>query len=222
MRRLLLCIILILTAGAAAFAQIMPDSLQTEVQKTQIPKTKAPKPEFQYSDVARPYRNEISISAGYSSIPKLKTSIGMRLTTLFLFTTGSQLEGTYSTGALAIEYMRYTKNGRFAFGGIAGIEHIYSNFSAIDGEEEVEPTDRVNFITVLPAAKVIWLHRKHIGFYTHLSAGLISESYDGANLKLSVQLDLLGMDFGWERLRGFIQIGIGDLGLVQGGLKTCF
>ena len=92
------------------------------------------------------------------------------------------------------------------------------------------------FLTFMPSVKFNWLRKKHFGMYSGLSAGVrfVSVSAND-NAKASdpdakdetatvfmFQATALGVEFGGEALRGFVEAGLGEKGEFCAGLRYKF
>ncbi len=92
------------------------------------------------------------------------------------------------------------------------------------------------FITVMPSVKFNWLRKEHFGMYSALSAGVMflsvscndnakaadPKAKDETLTTFMFQATALGMDFGGEQFRGFVEAGIGEKGLLCAGLRYKF
>lgn len=92
------------------------------------------------------------------------------------------------------------------------------------------------FLTFMPSVKFNWLRKKHFGMYSGLSAGVMFVSVSANdNAKASdpdakdetatvfmFQATALGVEFGGEALRGFVEAGLGEKGEFCAGLRYKF
>ena len=136
-----------------------------------------------------------------------------------------------------------------SFWGPVGVEYYY-NVSPVVGlgavaayagcKAEDEKTHKEDltesFITVMPSVKFNWLRKKHFGMYSALSAGAMFASVkcnDNAkaadpNAKdetvtvFMFQATALGIEFGGQQFRGFVEAGAGEKGLLCAGLRYKF
>ena len=88
----------------------------------------------------------------------------------------------------------------------------------------------------MPSVKFNWLRKKGFGMYSALSAGLMFNSIScNSNAKANdpdakdetlttfmFQATALGAEFGGQQLRGFVELGIGEKGLLCAGLRYKF
>ena len=132
--------------------------------------------------------------------------------------------------------------------GPAGVEYYYhiSPVVAVGGvavfagcEAENEKTKqkefKESFFTIMPSVKFNWLRKKNWGMYSGLSAGVMFLSLkandDLKEPKTNVedehltsfmfQATALGAEFG-GKLRGFVELGLGEKGTLCGGLRYKF
>jgi len=102
--------------------------------------------------------------------------------------------------------------------------------------EEKVGTARRHNITIMPAVKFDWLRREHIGLYSKAAVGITfmmerqnqdtpngdTEVYNDNDLVVNFQATVLGFEAGNERIRGFAELGMGEQGVVQAGLRYKF
>lgn len=175
--------------------------------------------EFNYSHAARPAFNEISLTYGIPTFTDIGFTIGFGIGSVIIIPVGGKLDGTEATGAFALDYMRYVKSGRFAFGAVVSFEHMTIHFATSEGKRLSD--DHADFLTVMPEFKTVWINKKHVSAYSRVAAGLLLETTDG-NPGFAFQVDPFCCDFGGEHFRGFVQLGFGNLGIIQAGIRTCF
>lgn len=136
-----------------------------------------------------------------------------------------------------------------SFWGPIGVEYYY-NISPVIGlgavaayasckaEDEKTRKDDLTetFITVMPSARFNWLRKKNFGMYSALSAGVMFLSVScNANAEASdpnakdetvasfmFQATALGIEFGSEQFRGFVEAGVGEKGMLCAGLRYKF
>ena len=92
-----------------------------------------------------------------------------------------------------------------------------------------------NYFTLMPAVKMDWLRRRHFGMYSKLALGATLRdesinSFDETKHKSSHdtmvhvnwQVSLLGLEGGSEYWRVFAELGMGEQGILLGGLRYKF
>lgn len=179
--------------------------------------------EFNYSGAARPDFNEISLSYGYVTLNHLANSFGVILGAVIVAPLSNEtFSDCASTGLIGLEYMRYINSGRFAFGGLIGYEGIETSFK--NKETQAIRKAGENILTVMPAAKVMWFNRAHVGMYSRAGVGASIAFVSGksASCSLALQISPVGVDFGGKAVRGFVEAGFGTQGIINAGIKTCF
>ena len=91
-----------------------------------------------------------------------------------------------------------------------------------------------SFITVMPAAKFNWLRKKNFGMYSKIAAGLTfaskKEDYSKGNVEnqseskvgFNFQASAIGIEAGSETIRAFVELGVGEQGVLLGGIRAKF
>jgi len=142
--------------------------------------------------------------------------------------TSVKYENEDFTGPFSAEYF-YHINKIVGLGGIA----VYGdrNKDVVSGSDVIGKGEDF-YLTLMPAAKFEWLRSKHVGLYSKVGLGatLRSESidyndgdnYDDSTIHFNYQLSLLGVEAGSEVLRGFIELGVGEQGVAQIGVRCKF
>ena len=135
-----------------------------------------------------------------------------------------------------------------SFWGPIGVEYYYhvtpviglgavAAYTSCKAEDEKTRKDDLTetFITVMPSVKFNWLRKKNFGMYSALSAGLMfaSISVDGLAknadpdakdetiTNFMFQATALGLEFGGN-IRGFVEAGVGEKGMLCAGLRYKF
>lgn len=219
MKRIAILLLLVLTTGSVASAQ--------------------------YNDSKyHPFGpDEISLSYGRVSIPGTAYVLGGVFGTVF--TLGAATPGKIaSTGAVGFEYMHHFGK-HFALGALATYENIVLRFDYATGETDADgkkilregPTGFNHFISLMPALKFPWFCREHVSMYTKLGVGAMfnvtneytynedTSAWDrntDTNWNWAVQASLVGVDFGGDICRGFVEGGFGMQGLVCAGVRFGF
>lgn len=171
--------------------------------------------------------NEISLNYGRFSLPGIAMTLGASLGIAFSFGL-AKLDKFYSTGAIGLDYFHYF-NKNFAVGGSAVFENFHFSWATKNGEDENgdpayesgQPND-VPFFGILPGIKWRWLYRPHFGMYTKAGVGAMIQGNDASSISFIFQLSPVGMEFGSERVRGFLEVGFGVQGMFVGGIRTAF
>lgn len=142
--------------------------------------------------------------------------------------------------AISAEYF-YHINKTVGLGAIAAFNSLtndmYCNIQVGDrtSKEKIGDAKRTNF-SIMPAAKFDWLRKKNFGMYSKVAVGVtfMSEKQTVKNdnnekevdsqtrVVPNFQLSLLGLEAGSEKLRGFVELGMGEQGIAQAGVRVKF
>ena len=153
------------------------------------------------------WKNEVSIAYGGGANTDIVMSIAKGMFT------GKQLN---YWGPVSVEYF-YRPLERLGVGAVAAISG-----SKWDDEANAKST----YFTVLPAVKYNWLNKSHFSMYTKVAAGLTVSSDSGTRsdetrVMFNWQGSLIGLEFGGA-FRGFAELGLGEQGIILGGLRYKF
>jgi len=111
----------------------------------------------------------------------------------------------------------------------------YTKCKAIDEKANVEGLNET-FITFMPSVKFNWLRKNHFGMYSGLSAGVMicsmsvdnivkasdPDAIDETLTSFMFQVTALGTEFGGSAFRGFVEVGVGEKGVLCAGLRYKF
>ena len=172
-------------------------------------------------------RNEFSITYGQYTIPQFAYVMGGVLGAAF--TAGHfSFENPHLIGAAGVEYVHYV-NGWLGFGGAAMCDYMTATALSVDSNGNKTPNGKfqLGVVSVMPVVKFAWLNRAHVGLYSKLAAGAgYTFTGDNADVKdnfmFAFQATPIGVDFGGEQFRGFVEAGLGMQGLVSGGVRWLF
>lgn len=133
-------------------------------------------------------------------------------------------------GAIAVEYF-YHLSPVVGVGAIgAYTKETKDLFVVNDKWGEAKNT----FISVLPAAKFNWLRKKYFGMYSKVAAGVTftskKEDYtkgstgnrSESKVNFNWQASVLGVEAGSPNVRGFVELGIGEQGVMIAGIRCKF
>ncbi|MCR4583875.1 MAG: hypothetical protein K5764_10060 [Prevotella sp.] len=112
---------------------------------------------------------------------------------------------------------------------------IQSNVSGSKSEEKVGEAKKMN-ISVLPSLKFDWLRYKYFGLYskfgigatyihekqTQTAGGQDKEIHSNNEIMFNFHASLLGLEAGSPTMRAFIELGVGEQGICQAGLRYKF
>lgn len=180
--------------------------------------------------------NEISVSIGAVSIPYFAHMLGGVFGTAF---TGglAKVSDISSTGAISVEYLKYLGN-HVAVGASLTNETASLTFDSYNGKDDNGNSSykdgkpqRQNYTTVMPTVKIPWFYTDHVSMYSKAAIGGClsldtdsgsSDSDDKAQIMVGLQVTPIGIDFGGEKYRGFVEGGFGMQGLCVFGLRYSF
>ena len=160
--------------------------------------------------------------------------------------TGGYGTGNYSYGdesyipTITAEYY-YHVNKLIGLGGFVAFNGLdrdmYAEWRNNDtGKKHKQKTgeaSRRNF-SIIPTAKFDWLRKKNFGMYSKVGVGVTfmheSQKDDVANgtdfsdttIAPNIQLSFLGLEGGSESIRGFVEAGFGEQGILLAGLRYKF
>ena len=174
----------------------------------------------QYNDGPK---NDFNISYGYFTVSQFAAVMGGVLGAAFTLGHAAPTD-ILSTGSLQLEYLHKTNNWLWLGGGVSGeIDTLVMQGKDSDGKPTGNTTrSNINTLNAFATAKANWLRREKMAMYTRLSAGVFTAIGEETSLAPSVQLGLLGCEFGSVKNRGFIELGIGMHGIISGGYRILF
>lgn len=176
-------------------------------------------------------RNEISVGWGVGSSVEIFGLYTDLITAAFVRTYNDY---TYS-GPISLEYYHHF-SPLFSVGGIFNYEHANADIiSDWDNRNENIGKEKSNYYTLMPAVKCDWLHKKSFSLYSKLGAGITyaqsTDKYtnqsnenakdDNSQWLFNFQLSLIGVQFG-KKVCGFVELGLGQQGIVSTGIKYRF
>ena len=172
-------------------------------------------------------RNEFSVTYGQFTVPQFAYVLGEVFGVMFTLGHAS-FEDPHMYGAAGIEYVHYT-NDWFGFGGTVLCDYMTAKTVSVDKDGNKTPNGdfKLGCLSAMPLVKFAWLNREHVGLYSKLAAGAgYTFTGDNADVKdnfmFAFQATPIGVDFGGERFRGFVEAGVGWQGIVSGGVRWMF
>ena len=176
-------------------------------------------------------RHEISVSYGYITLPQavdlIGTVGGTVLGGIFVGIADVMVPGNLEypkridnggTGGFSLQYL-YSINRIIKLGGTVCYENTWGELN--NGTEYI-----VHYPAIMATSKFTWFNRGHFGMYSKLSLGLMlvldGKNEDKPIPMLAGQASSVCMEFGGNALRGFIETGWGNQGLVNFGIKLSF
>ena len=134
-------------------------------------------------------------------------------------------------GPIGVEYF-YHINPAIGVGGI--FTYGQNKQEAIYNSNKIG-VSKNSYMTIMPAVKFDWLRKKNFGMYSKLAVGVTfrgekfeSEdtgkysNYTENKVHFNWQASALGMEVGSPNLRGFVELGFGEQGIVLAGIRCKF
>ena len=175
-------------------------------------------------------RHELSLSYGFGSTAQFGDGIGEGLA-LAIFS-NTEYDDGFILGPISAEYFYHLKNPRLALGAFVSYSKWDSDILKRSGDKEKVGERNRNYISVMPAIKWYWVNKEHFGLYAKGAIGAAflnsteksqqkNTSEDSNDTILLFQISPLGVEFG-SRFRGFFELGVGEQGFFQAGLRYKF
>ena len=171
-------------------------------------------------------KNEFTITYGQLTVPQFAYVFGGVLGAAF--TLGHfTFDNAHLFGAAGIEYVHYVNNW-LGFGGMVLCDYMTADAYSVASDGTKTPNGRfdLGFVSAMPVVKFAWFNRPHVGLYSKLGVGaglsFDDDSSFGENITWSGQITPIGVDFGGESFRGFVEAGVGMQGIVSGGVRWLF
>ena len=172
---------------------------------------------------AQDFKHEVGVFYGAGSASDVFSII----TSSFAAAAGDQ---SSFWGPIGVEYY-YNVSPVVGLGAVAS----YAGCKAEDEKTRKEDLTE-SFFTVMPSVKFNWLRKKNFGMYSALSAGVMfcsiscndnakandQNAKDESLTAFMFQATALGAEFGSQQFRGFVELGVGEKGLLCAGLRYKF
>ena len=143
---------------------------------------------------------------------------------------GAKFENEDFFGPISAEYFYHVK----PWLGVGGILAFGTNKQDVMSGRDKLGESKNNYYTLMPAVKADWLRTKFFGMYSKLAVGatLRSEKYDsdvntenssdGSEVHLNWQVSFIGIEAGSPAIRAFAELGTGEQGILQAGVRYKF
>ena len=173
-------------------------------------------------------KHEIAVSYGYLSNSQWLEAVTMSMNIL----EGLEPASGKAIGPINAEYF-YNATKWLGVGAIFSFGQVTTHYNLAGYDEEVYTNKNTSY-TVMPAVKFNWFRRAHFGMYSKLGAGLLiydmkaipvntaDKTVKQLGLGFNWQATVLGLEFGGVHFRGFVEGGLGEQGVVCGGLRYRF
>ena len=196
-------------------------------------------------------RHELGVTVGYAPTSQLFDAIGdfaaivIEATATTIITGGTYTGYTYGEvqelPVFSLEYY-YHINPVVGIGGYVSYtgstRDLYLNWrdnSNDRNRKEYCGKARHNNISIIPTFKFDWMRREHIGLYSKAGVGITimnetqkddknSKGVDQSETSVvpNIQFTLIGLEAGNQTWRGFAEIGLGEQGLANAGVRYKF
>ena len=174
-------------------------------------------------------KNEVSLSYGLGSLSQFGDGLGEGLS-MALFS-NTEYDDGFILGPISAEYFRYLNNPRLAIGGLVSYSKWDSDILKKGGSHEKVGERNRSYFSVMPAIKWYWTNKNNFDLYSKAAVGaaflsstekdLSGNSKDDSGTYFMFQLSLIGAEFG-KQFRGFAELGFGNQGFVQAGIRYKF
>ena len=164
-------------------------------------------------------RNEFSITYGQFTVPQFAYVMGGVFGAAFSLGHFS-FDNAHLIGGAGVEYVHYV-NDWLGFGGALVCDYMTADAMSVDSDGNKTPNGKFNlgYASAMPVVKFAWFNRPRVGLYSKLAAGVgYSFANDDSvkdNIGFAFQATPIGVDFGGESFRGFVEAGVGMQGLVN-------
>lgn len=171
-------------------------------------------------------RNEFSITYGQFTVPQFAYVMGGVFGAAFSLGHFS-FDNAHLIGGAGVEYVHYV-NDWLGFGGALVCDYMTADAMSVDSDGNKTPNGKFNlgYASAMPVVKFAWFNRPRVGLYSKLAAGVgYSFANDDSvkdNIGFAFQATPIGVDFGGESFRGFVEAGVGMQGLVNLGVRWLF
>ena len=174
-------------------------------------------------------RHEVSVAYGGPSLSHLGSGIGEGLGLIF---TNAEYDDGKELNPISAEYFYHCNNPRLAVGGIVAFSKWDSDVLRRSNHNDKLGERNRSYFSIMPGVKWYWVNKKSFGFYSKAAAGVMfvfckSEDYElnksttENGTAFMIQCSPIGVEFG-GKFRGFAEIGIGEQGVLLGGLRYKF
>lgn len=168
-------------------------------------------------------RHEVGIS--YGAVPNSiwLDAFGDVISSIF----GEKYEQDSYVGPIGIEYFYHTS----PLIGIGAVATFVNNKE--DGIRDNQVVSKISssYYTLMPAVKFNWLRQDKWGMYSKLAVGATYRDYSKKHdqekttdneVLFNFHVSALGVEAGGQQVRGFAELGIGEQGIILGGVRYKF
>ena len=143
---------------------------------------------------------------------------------------GAKLENEKFFGPISAEYFYHFQSWL----GVGGIVAFGQNTQDVMSGNDKIGESKNTYYTLMPAVKFDWLRKKHFGMYSKVAFGATlrnekynsdvssSRDYNDSEVHVNWQASFLGIEVGSPTLRGFVELGTGEQGIILAGVRCKF
>ena len=170
---------------------------------------------FSLNAFAQPdYRHEISVSYGRLSNMELYGYGLEQLANVMAAVTGLNKTHVVSMGTVGFSYF-YRLSNMVSLGFMGAYMHFFD-------ENMAEPRSYYRYGTALAGVKIHWYERDWFRTYSMFAVGALYRNDPAVKgFRVAGQASFLGMEVG-KRFCGFLDLGVGDMGVATAGLRVKF
>ena len=163
-------------------------------------------------------RHELSVSYGYEPASNWVASFSDALVMGF----GLKSKNDKCFGVINFAY-NYRLSKTWGLGGVFSYSSRKKDWE-MDGKNV--GTEKYNYVTVMPRVKAAWLHNDLITLYSAAAIGVTvyNDKYNGATESKACfawQFSPIGIEVG-DCIAGYAELGVGQMGVVQAGVRFRF
>ena len=164
--------------------------------------------------------NEIRLSFSDGIPFELGSALGNVFVGVF---TNKRVTESSGTGHWSLAYRNYTSS-RIAVGGDVTFQSVSYDFEYKNSDET--GSERINFISVMPAFEFTYYQNNLIRLYGAALAGITilnmqTDSSDDSNVMFAFQVNPVGVRIG-KQFGGFLELGAGSKGFITLGASVVF
>lgn len=168
-------------------------------------------------------QHEISVGYGVVGVTDIATIFGNMFAGAF---TG-EVDELNTTGEISAQYL-YNFNNTWSIGCAA----MYTGTTAYNKERTCKQTD--SFIALMPTVRATWFHSSHFGMYSRAAIGGLIDFANTTNTgstngtkkesstsgNVAFQVSPVCMEFGSNKVSGFLELGFGMQGMFMAGVRV--
>ena len=170
-------------------------------------------------------KHEVAISYGIDSNSQIIDAFEEIGGAMF----GAKLENEKFFGPISAEYF-YHFEPWLGVGGI--LAYGVNKQDAMSGKDKIGESKN-SYLTLMPALKFDWLRKQYFGMYSKIAVGATlrnekydsdndSHDYDDSTVHFNWQLSFVGIEAGSPTIRAFAELGFGEQGILQAGVRYKF